>query len=54
MKRQIEKSDGNGNTFLVDDPDQFNEEGFFKKKRSKQASNITKAKKKRKRKFSRR
>jgi hypothetical protein len=47
MKRKIEKTDGNGNTFLVDDPDCYNEDGFFVKPRFK-PTNITPKKKKRK------
>ena len=46
-ERMIEKSDGNGNLFWVPDPDQYNEEGHFIKRRRK-PTNITPKKKKRK------
>lgn len=46
--RQIEKSDGNGNLMLVDDPDQFNDEGEWSKIRKKKPSSTTPKKKKRK------
>ncbi len=46
-KGKIWKSDGNGNEFLVDDPDFYNEEGRRVKLRKK-PTNITPKKKKRK------
>lgn len=44
---QVEKSDGNGNIFLVDNPDLYNEFGQRIKKRNKR-SNFTPKRKKRK------
>jgi hypothetical protein len=45
--RMIEKTDGNGNTILVEDPDWVTEDGYFKKHRKK-VTNFTPKKKKRK------
>lgn len=45
--RMIEKTDGSGNTILVENPDYINNEGFFQKKRKK-VTNLTPKKKKRK------
>jgi len=42
----IEKSDGNGNLFMVPDPDYYNEDSFYRKIRRK-PTNITPPKKKR-------
>ena len=47
MKRQTEKTDGNGNVYLVDDPDWMDLDGNYKKLRRK-PTNITPKKKKRK------
>lgn len=45
-KKMIEKTDGNGNTFLIPNPDLFNENGHRIKQRN--PTNITPKKKKRK------
>jgi hypothetical protein len=47
MDRMIEKSDGRGNIYLVENPDFYDEDGNFKKYRNKQ-SHLTPKKKKRK------
>ena len=47
MKRTVAKSDGSGNTYLVPDPDFYDEDGNFSKHRKK-ATNFTPKKKKRK------
>ena len=47
MKRMIEKTNGAGETIMVEDPDYYNEEGCFVKKRRK-PTNISPKKKKRK------
>lgn len=46
-KRLIEKTDGNGNTYLVDNPEYFDENGKFKKYRN-PMSHLKPKKKKRK------
>ena len=45
--RLIEKTDGNGKTYLVDNPELIDDEGNFKKYRNKQ-THLTPKKKKRK------
>lgn len=45
--RTIEKTDGNGDTFTIPNPDYYNENGKFRKVRFKH-TNITPKKKKRK------
>lgn len=47
QERQIYKTDGMGNSFLVDNPDGFDDNGRFKKIRHK-PTNVTPKKKKRK------
>ena len=49
MKRKIEKTDGKGNTILVDDPDWMDLDGNFKKLRRKPTNTTPKKKKRRKR-----
>ncbi len=46
-KRMIEKTDGNGNTFMVENPEYLTLEGKFKKVRRK-ITNLTPKKKRRK------
>lgn len=46
MEKLVEKSDGNGNLFMVPNPDYYNEETG--KKRKKIVTNFTPKKKKRK------
>lgn len=47
MRKQTEKTGGNGKVFLVDDPDYMNLDGDYRKKKNK-PTNITLKKKKRK------